>query len=88
MLLTWFMFSSIYLCLGMCKKANIRNVHSQVVKDYVGYLESKKTTTLKTVFSKPDSLLKEAHSLASTPFVLRDPLFISVPIKHSTFTPR
>ena len=31
----------VYVCLGMCKKANIRCVHSQVVKDYVGYVESK-----------------------------------------------
>ena len=54
MLLTWFMFSGIYFCLGMCKKANIWNVHPQVVKDYVGYVESKETNTLKTAFLKPD----------------------------------
>ena len=50
MLLAWFMFRSIYLCLEMCKKSNIRNVRFQMVKDYAAYVESKKRTFLKQLF--------------------------------------
>ena len=39
MFMTWFMLSCIYQYLGIGQKANIRNVGSHVVKDYV---ESKK----------------------------------------------
>ena len=50
MFMTWFIFSFIYHYIEISQRANIRNVNSYVIKDYV---ESKKSN-LETRFLKPE----------------------------------